>query len=211
MAGRPDRQLVHGPPVDGTPDGEQRRPGRGRGACLPEPVRPVPGEEREVRQRLGVGHQGRLALDARAVGRLGTRLGWPTADEVGHRRRLAGDVPARRLDDRDGEPGAPAVRGPLGDHGAHRCSQTGAAVHGDGDLPGPDGERGQLGAVQHEVGHGAQQQLVLAGGRLALHAVDHDVGTAGLRAVLGDRGQLAAGREPRAAASPQAGRGGDGD
>ena len=78
------------------------------------------------------------------------------------------------------------------------------ALVGDDHLVGADGARGELGAVEHEMGELAQQQRVLRAQRLALAAVGDDDRAPARR---GDRAHLAAPsgrRRRRGRAGPRA-------
>ena len=102
------------------PRGRAPRRARWRGraglvgrAGLAEPAGAVPGDQRQVRERLGVGEQGRAATDAAlggAVGRHG-RQRRAAGEVLDDRRRLARDVAVRTGDD------PRAAAGPLGDRG----------------------------------------------------------------------------------------------
>ena len=99
---------------------------------------------------------------------------------------------------------------------AHRAVRVGLVerrlhpLEAEGELA-PDedehlGDLQRVGGDEHAldelVGIALDEQVVLEGGRLALVAVDHQVGDR----VLAQHGPLAAGREPGAAPAQQAGR-----
>ncbi len=75
---------------------------------------------------------------------------------------------------------------------------------GQEDVAGPDGERGDGGALHHPVGVAPHEQAVLEGGGLPLGAVGHDVALP--LAAVGDRPPLAAGREAAPAPPAKPGR-----
>jgi hypothetical protein len=130
-------------------------------------------------QRLDVVDQRGPPVDAALEGprrRAGGR-GRAAVEPVHQRGLLPGDVAGR---DR-GEPhlhrrlGPPALGEGAGD-GAER--RGGRVVDADDHLLGADRGRSQQRPVQDQVRGGREQQLVLAAGRLALGAVDHDHGGA---------------------------------
>ena len=200
--GRAERHLAHDPALDRAADGEQRGAGLVGRTELAEPVRPVPGDQGDVGERLGVLDQRRTSADPslEGSGRGERRLGDPAVHEVDERRLLTRDV-ARRQRDATDERTVQLRRVSGLDRPVHARQRPAAGpVDRDDDLVGADRLRGEHRAVEHEVGQRGQQEAVLGAQRLALGAVHHDDRPS---PVLGDGPHLAARREGRAAAAAE--------
>ncbi len=168
----------------------------------------------QVRHGLDVVDHGRVAVEAdgrRKERRLDPGEAPLALEGLEQRRLLAADVgTGPGVDDHvDGEPRAEDVpaHGPVG-VGIVECGLD--PFEPQGELA-PDedehlGDLQRVGGDDHTldelVGVAFDEQVVLEGGRLRLVAVDHEVGDR----VLAQHRPLAAGREPGAAASEQAGR-----
>ena len=189
-----ERHLVHPGAHDCARDRDERRSGLLHASELAEPVRPVAGHERELGQRLDV-----LDEDSALEGsrRDEGRLRGPAAEAVDERGLLARDEAARDRENLEPDTALAALR----DRAFQRHQLAGGILRdGDDRLAGSDGSRGRDRADEHELRRAAEEGLVLVAHRLALGAVRKHELPASHR---GHRGELAAGREPGAAAAAE--------
>ena len=162
----------------------------------------MPGDEREMGQRLGVADQGGPSVDAtleRSRGHV-QRFCLTPLEPVHKRGLLTRDIVRRQLVDRHEETSS---RGSLGEGGPQRPHRRRTAVHGHVCAIRPNRGGRELDAVEDEMGSVSEQQRVLGCRRLALHAVGDDDRSS---ASLSNGPHLATGGEAGAAVAQKTGR-----
>ena len=147
----------------------------GGGPDAAEPGRTEPGDLRDVRDRLRVLDEGRGAADAALEGpRRGERRpGRPAVQELDERGLLPGDEAIGNFHQAKVDAAVEPAAAPALDRLLH-CLGSRTVGHCDERLARADrlgcGDR----PIEHELGHAAEEHLVLRARRLALGAVDDD-------------------------------------